>query len=491
MKKLSITLAIIFGLFALRHLFDDPRLGYHLLVGQGLLQNLFSPTALSPTQLEALNQQNSNWISQVLMALSYSLGGSLGLVGLSISVSLLLFFQISRLIRKIGGTYRFTFSDQVFAILPMVLLLLGNLQLGPRLLVLPLVLVGVELIRGRSSTQKSATFLLLTIISANVHPLWVVFPLTWIIYKLIPRLLNRADSMSASKVWGIFLLLILAGSATPSGVNGYQILWKYTQINHNIFSILSEMSPTFSNRGIIPWAILVIACLGVSSFNKVTAFTKQPSAVDLDYLADATIAMLGILLSIASTFFIPLCALLILPYWIQSVQSLKENSTGVIRRSLCFATASMFSIYILTSFYAGLIREQITLDGLNTKYPVKACTSIASDLPSSKKEATQTRVLTHFKHGGWCRWAVNALHTSNTYEFIPNGRDFLLNDNEVIKVASLYSLHDNWKGTLAGVKPKYIVVENTQPLKQILALLPQWQLIYHDPIFSTYFNSSN
>jgi|GEM_PF-1853120 len=507
---LLILIALSWGLSAWSVSPVDPDLGWHLLGGR------FVATTGGVPQADFINAFNLrwhdyHWLAQLMFWRVFEFGGFTGLqlglalvmAGLGVTLALTCITvtqdKLLQLVFLIGA---FILIDSVTSVRPQMISFL--------------VIALAQLIIIKKLRFELLAFFFGTALLANMHVYWVMLPLLWALYRLLPRMLG--DTSSGLYVWGGFAVLLLAPLISPYGLfqitsqpldyfKNYFLLMEYADLPSVIRSTVYEFNSSFASQRGFVWVLLgyvmfigwgmISSLLAGRLFVKDIAIKEGNPALPI---VPAMIAAFGaVITAIAAVKYLPLFAILSLPYIGAISRDLKLSDFAFIKRiektalSVAFLpTLISFLAMAVVCFYliSAAIKNPWNIDKIkeiDSFVPFSLCQKLAALKIAPSLADRPVRILTHFNHGGWCKFGITLTNPALDWRVTTDNRTQDTPAEHFELSFDLFGLKGDWLNTLARWSPDVAVVYKRFPLATYMALAPQaWKMVMQDDNFAVF-----
>jgi len=465
-------------------------LGWHLLGGSWILSHGQVPET-DPINTFGFLWIDYHWLSQILFYKIYTVAGFNGLrvllgvvMGfLAVLLSIIIHRTIDSNKEIIPALLAFllsiTFIGELTSIRPQMFLLLF------------LALSYLILTSARFRKIELPILITLSIIGSNIHVYWIFIPILWFIFRIVPGF-SKSNTYSSIYVWSGLLLLSLSALISPYGIfssdtshlstlANYLVLFDYATMPQSLREYISELRGGLSGGGIVSYLLLVAAFL--------VARTQNRQAINGNF---------GNLISTVFSFALTIRALKFSPiFGLFGAQVLADSISKLFKGDLLalekISTKLGPVILKLGIIYISIIAIRTSpwmfdsSQDLSVNQPVVACAKIKDLNLSQQPGRDHIRVLTHFDHGGWCRWAAYEKDPSFDMRVTTDGRTQLVPVEHYKESFDLYRLRGQWANTLASWAPDVVLVNKSQPLAQILVRAPsEWKLVHEDSVFALF-----
>lgn len=476
--------AIVYGLaFAFRQV-HDPDLGWQLFGGAWIVKHQAVPSA--DGGFDPVNSFNSgwldyHWLGQIMLYKAYKLAGYESLRWFFALIMVCVFLTLTRIITIAHGKRSTNLTLALFLLLVIILI---NHIVSLRLQMLSILMVAQALLILMQPARKLEIWVLLaiTIIACNVHVYWIFIPLLYFLSRIAPELIKKR-ACSRQTLAG-FVFLSLAGFVSPYGGQNYLVLWDYLTMPRELKNSISELQ---SSLNVWPYAVLSVLTGIIFLARKVSIRIFKRSTFQV------ILALIGVILALRSVKFIALYALFSLPLIIRSSCAyMRKLLPRIFERDILttkVAIIVMFALTLITA-YKSAIRSQNTAI-LPETLPEQACLSIATLNLRPKSDRNHIRVLTHFNHGGWCRWFLHQAAPDTDYRVTTDGRTQFVPAAHYKQSFELFSVkytddNLNWENTLQSWSPDVALIAVDMALAEILKRSTNWRETYRDKHFAVF-----
>lgn len=470
----SYLLAYFIGLTFWGRAATDPDLGWHLFGGAWIAAHHTLPT-FDPINSFNTEWHDYHWLAQTIFFSIFNLGGyellrcMTGVLMAYLLVVLLDLFYIS------VGRKKSALFVTVFLVAA-TLLLAHVTSVRPQLLSVLLVALSARRLNQPSQSWELPYLFLLSILHVNIHVFWVLTPTLYFIYRLVPALLHREK---LTPILG-FLALSLAGFVSPYGAQNYALIWEYASMPEFLQRSISEFTSVFASSTYVVALVLGYIVLLARLFRRKQALAKP--AQTLSAFIAALIVTRGIK-------FISLFIILGSPYIIRnSGVAIRKYAPSLFDRE-SWVSKSVLSLVLILSMILTLKEFPSIgskLDVMHERYPLEACRILALSQEVTPSKYGHVRVLTHFNHGGWCRWALFLNAPNKDFRVTTDGRTQGVPPEQFRKSFELFRLGEGWNNTLIEWDPDAAIVPTDIALAQVLPLIKEWKELYRDKHFVLY-----
>lgn len=443
----------------------DPDLGWQLFGGSWILQHGEVPRA-DPINAFNLVWHDYHWLAQIFIFKVYQLWSWTGLK---------LLLAVTSAVMLILSVINSTATESAKKLLPVIgLATLGwlvseVLSLRPQLFALIFLLLAQFVLQRRIKGSLIFIFVL-TAITANMHVYWVFFPMLWLCYRTLPQWysgeFHRIDLYSP-------LILLLAPVLSPYGVFGlnsggsvfenYFLLISYLHTPAVVTDTVAEFRSTLalSLKRSIPFLVLLMTLAWC--WNRKVAKENLP---------DILISVITALFAVVAAKYLGLFCTI----GAAGVIKLLEQSSSAAQNRSVWALA-----VALTATIRLLILPQVdALEGINQVEPYSQCRHLGVEY----NESHSARILTHFDHGGWCRFALHEVRPEIDFRVTTDNRTQSVPSRHYDLMYDLFRLRGGWNETLSSWKPDFAVMHKDFPLTTMLLLAKQdWAVVQYSGPF--------
>jgi hypothetical protein len=467
----------------------DPDFGWHLLGGVTVLT-----TGDVPRQ-DFINTFGGYWIDYHWLGQSilYKAYQALGFENLRYAVGI--FMAIFGLL--FAYFLEVNYSKKSPRFIPIITLLILGDSLRSTFSIRPqifglfcIILTLTVLARNRSGKIELPIIFLITALVANIHVYWVLIPMIWLIYRVIPRYVQKADTTFIYS-WGGFFFISLAGLISPYGIfqNGqgigiwsnYAVIFDYLTMPEELSRAIIEFQPGLSQLG--PPFYGAVLCLIVFSAVLSKSLIKK-------LFCDLSIALIGLWQMIKAIKFASIFAIFAAPILVRLFPIFLFRRLKIpLLMAKKYDSIIMILILSVSIFRAAECSPYLMDMSAYMTYelPGEACRRIESLNLTKNSKRDHIRVLTHFDFGGWCRWYAYEKNPSFDMRVTTDGRTQLIPPDHFKKYFDLYALKNDWAKTLMISNPDVVVVKKAQALAQILVRDPsRWVLMHEDATFALF-----
>jgi len=489
-------LALIFGLGFWSLNPFDPDLGWHLLGGRWILNQISNANGLGLFSLDKIVPQadfiNSfrsswhdyHWLGQILIYRIYALGGipllrfSLGLLGAYLAK---LLCDIALLSTK----SRLQALALGLSILAALELIKSVSSIRPVLIVILFLALALRRLLKTPNSWEIGYLFFLSVLACNIHVYWIFFVVLWCSYRVLPYLLHRSAQKPLA-VWGGFFALLLSGLFSPYGLFGsdwsaqkltknYALIFDYLH-TPSALSRVAEFTPALALKGYVPLLILAITFILGATYSVKRWYLKSSQSVSI-IIAAALALLAAKFLSIFAVFGLPHLAQAATRYTRRAV----KNGSFIRYEAPLAAVLFIYGSYSLVSNSPWLRPDSGMLE---ESYPLKACASMTELKLLPHNARNHLRVLTHFNFGGWCRFAIYNAAPDLDARVTTDGRTQGVPTEHFSRSFDLYDVKEGWVETLNAWAPDIVLAEREHSLANVLLLAAnQWRVTFKDDHF--------
>ena len=464
--------AVLYGLTFWYWPAHDPDLGWHLTGGAWIVQHHAVPLR---DFINSFNQSwhDYHWLAQVLLFKLYVLGGSevlrvaLGLLMASLCVILVDIILLTSPRPPVPTVVLTAFFGAIT--------LIGHVtSIRPQMVALVLFALAVRRLIQPPAVWELPYLFALTVLLVNIHVYWAFIPFIWLLYRCVPRFLGR-EKVSAATAWGGLALLAGAGLVSPYGAipttftppflfMNYALLWDYATMPAELKATIGEFRGALSTEGFTPWLIVLYLMQLVRTFR---------GRRFLAHFGEGMSAVVFALLAINSLKFVSIFAVGALPYFVREVTAwVRPRLRPVARWEQHLATAVVVIAIIGSAAHAAW---HFPWTSNNDEYlyamqPIAACRHVATLGLTPRAPRDHIRVLTHFNHGGWCRWVLYQERPDLDFRVTTDGRTQWVPAQHFLDAYDVLNVKNDWLATLTRWDPDVLVIPKTHALGNVLAL---------------------
>ena len=459
---------------------QDPDFWWHLRVGQWMAENGRLPSNdLFTYTVPSHIWTDHEYLTELVMRFVYS---AFGAIGISLAFGIVTFAGFVILYRHVR---RYPY---LIAGLGLGLAALAGYPIwGPRAQMITFTLTCLELywlqayLSGRS--RAITYFPLVMVIWANLHGGWVI-GFAWLGIALVAELIGWIwePSNPAHKAHVRHLALVTAASvvavlATPHGFSLYLYPFQTVGSMAQERLIVEWFSPDFHQSYLRPFELLVFLLI-------VGFAVRRPSLYELllalAALAFALQSVRNVALFIAAA--TPVIVASYTDYWRQVSAQRGWKPQSPARPMFSAVTA----VALLVIAAAALLRvgtliapdHQRSLDA--SSYPTDAADWLAA----------HPDVGTHmYNQYGWGGYLADRFYPQPNRKVFIFGEAALMGDGLLNQYEDVQTLRSNWRQTLDQYQVDYIVYNRGEALANVIAIDPQWKLVYEDSVAVIYVRS--
>ncbi len=450
----------------------DPDLGWHLMGGAWIVQHHAVPLR------DFINSFNPSWhdyhwLGQVLLFKLYVLGGSEALrtaLGLLMALVCVILVDIILL-----ASPRRQASIVALVAFFAAITLIGHVtSIRPQMVALLFVALAVRRLIQPPTVWELPYLFLLTVLLVNIHVYWVLIPFLWLLYRCAPRFLGRTN-VSAASAWGGLTLLAGAGLVSPYGAisksftppflfMNYALLWDYLTMPPELKATIGEFRGALGTEGLTPW-LLVLFLMQLARTFRTRRFVA--------HFGEGASAVVCALLAIDSLKFVSIFAVAALPYLVRETSIwVRPRLRTIAQWERRFVTAVVTSAIVGSTVHA-IWHFPWTFNNdeyLYAMQPIAACRHVASLGLTPRAPRDHIRVLTHFNHGGWCRWVLYQERPDLDFRVTTDGRTQWVPAQHFLDAYDVLNVKNDWLATLTRWDPDVLVIPKTHALGNVLPL---------------------
>ncbi|MBI4515592.1 MAG: hypothetical protein HY699_07230 [Deltaproteobacteria bacterium] len=478
--------AAIYGLTFWYHPAHDPDLGWHLAGGAWIADHRALPS------YDFVNSFNPfwhdyHWLGQLALYGIYCLGHY---QGLRLALGLLLAYLATVVldIVLLESPRRQPMAVTLAAFFGAMALIGHVVSVRPQMLSLCLVALAVRRLIQRAAAWELPYLLGLTVVLVNVHVYWALIPALWFFYRCAPRF-TGSDRFGAAYAWGGAVLLSGAGLISPYGLlpfgfmppslfMNYALLWDYFTMPAELKTTIGEFRGALATEGFTPWLILLYVIVVARTFSWRRLVARIGAGLS---------AVVFVLLAIGSLKFVAVFAVAGLPYFVRQLQLLAHVPLGRVRRWERPVASAIVALVLLGAAVHAARHFPWLHDNdeyITAMLPVAACRHITTLDLSPRPPREHLRVLTHFNHGGWCRWILYQQRPDLDFRVTTDGRTQWVPAEHFLRAYDVMNVKNDWLNTLKRWGPDVLVIPATHALGNVLALDPKsYQLVFRDESF--------
>ena len=456
---------------------QDPDFWWHIRIGRWMLDNSRLPstdifTFTVPTHVWT----DHEYLTEILMWLVYN---ATGVTGLAIGFGLLTwagFWLMYRQVRR-----------QPWVIIGLGLALgaiAGSPIWGPRAQMITFFLSCLELywlqgyLSGRSRSIQ--LFPLVMVLWANLHGGWVI-GFVWLGVALVAELVgwawNRENPAHRAHVRFLAIITafsVVAVAATPHGFSLYPYPFETQGSVAQQRLIVEWFSPDFHQVFLRPFEAMVF--LVIIGFG-----LKRPA------LHEFLLTLVALGLALQSVRNVALFVAVATPVMVNSYSAYWKDLSAargwrpVLPPRRIFAVITAVVLAIITIATAARIvdnispSKQASLDA--SSYPIGAADWLAAH------PDVGTRMYNQY---GWGGYLANRFYPDPKRRVFIFGEAALMGDPLLDQYEDVQTLRPDWEQVLDRYRVDYVLYNRGEALSNVLAIDPQWKLVYQDDIAVIY-----
>jgi len=474
-RAAHVWLYIAAGLYGLTFWYQpahDPDLGWHLAGGAWIVQHHSVPLRDFVNSFN-LSWHDYHWLAQVCLFKIYVLGGNaalraaLGLVMASLCVVLIDIILSASPRRPVPSVVLAAFFGAIT--------LIGHVtSIRPQMLSLLLVALAVRRLIQPPVGWELPYLFALAVALVNIHVYWAFIPFLWLVYRCAPRIVDR-ESVSAATAWGGLAVLGGAGLVSPYGAiptnftppllfMNYALLWDYLTMPAALKATIGEFRGALGSEGWTPWLIVLYFMLLARTFRAHRC---------LAHLGEAISAVVFPLLAINSLKFVSIFAVAALPHFVREVSAWARLGLRTAAQWEKRLAAAVVVMTIIGSAAHAAWYFPWTFNNdeyLYAMQPIAACRHVATLGLTPRAPRDHIRVLTHFNHGGWCRWALYQARPDLDFRVTTDGRTQWVPAQHFLDGYDVLNVKNDWLATLTRWDPDVLVIPKTHALGNVLSM---------------------
>ncbi|HEX6488414.1 MAG TPA: hypothetical protein VF137_06005 [Candidatus Dormibacteraeota bacterium] len=422
------------------------------------------------------------YLSEVLMALLWALGGS---VAISLAFGIVTWLGFYWIWQAFDGFRQpFAIGGVVIALTALA----GGPIWGPRAQMISFALVCLQLLwirRYLAGRSRAILWLpLLMILWANLHSGWAVaFVILGVVLVAEAAMWvwtrQPAHAQHFRRLGLVTLLSAVAVAATPHGLALYTYPFA-TQFSTAQQSLIAEwMSPDFHLRSLQPLLAFVLVVIIAFAWRR-PSLTDMLLTVVLLGLALHAVRQTTIFLAVAA----PPLALSLFSVWREEVRPRVAGLVSARDRPQPIALSALTGVVLLIVLAATAVK--IT-DGLRNEskaiagdFPVAA-----SDWIAAHPDLVGTRMYNQYGWGGYLIYRFHSDSNPSRKVFI-FGEALLMGDPLLYTYQDVQTLRPSWEKVLDEYGVDYIVYNRGEALDNVLRTQHGWRLVYEDKIAVIY-----
>ena len=483
--------AIVCGLSFWQEPANDPDLGWHLVGGAWISAHHAVPLHDFINSFNVM-WHDYHWLGQLALYALYTRGGYAVLrLGLGLVMA-----YICKLILDIIDLAAPREPSTVFVLgcfLGALTLAAAAATVRPQIVALAVVALAQRRLIQPPRRWELPYLFLLAVLLVNVHIYWVFLPVLWGLYRCVPRIVGAA-APAAPYAWGGLTLLALAGLVSPYGLipysfsppfvfMNYALIWDLFTTPAALKAAIAEFRRSLGVPGLQAWLLLAYIVIIAR-----TVRTRQL----LTDCGNTVACLLSLALAIQSRKFLPLFAIMSLPYVARHVGAvvrlhLKGSLLRWDQRAAPVAVA--FVLVAGTAIAARHIPWPHTTPTYIHEFT--ACRHIAGMGLVPRPPRDHIRVVTDFNHGGWCRWVLYQERPDLDVRVTTDGRTQWVPVEHYLAAFGLANAAGDWLYTLKRWKPDVLVLQKGTPLANALALAPALgKQVFEDEHFTVFLGAT-
>ncbi len=462
--------AIIFILLLFTLAFSTPSTllmdcdtGMHIKAGEYILNNLSVPNHdIFSVATESLPYVAYEWLSQVIMASVYRVGGLTGIVVFFSLLIAITYYLLFRFLKKENGNIVVTVLAAVLVISASSVHWLAR----PHMFSILLFLVWYYILDLYQYKNKNYLYILpLTMILwVNLHAAFILGFMLCGIYLLGNIILKFRESKplkdiyktKASYHFYLLLFLIAASLLNPNGIKGLlqplTVLTDKFLINH-----LSEyLSPDFHNSNCVPFQMLLLLMIVILSFSK-----RKINIIEI------ALAVIFTAMALYSVRNIPLYAIIIAPILVRREDSFlyeKKTGSGLFIRDCLWLILS--SLIVAGLAVNGNIRHQFD-ESVKPVYAVEFL----------KTQNLQGNMFNEYDFGTYIIYSAYP-----QYKVFIDGRAEMYGTDRFKDYYRIQKIRPGWENILEKYNVNFMMINNDSTLSKFLLINNDWKLIYSDAV---------
>lgn len=460
-------------------LLGDGDTGYHIRLGEYILDNLTIPKLdLYRFFLPPSPQVPHAWLSEVLMAIAYRLAGLTGVVffyaillalvhyaffksigGISQNITLQLFFTV---IVLISTRVHWLARPHVFTLLFFVYFcfMLSSMQNGARLPMYALPLAMIFWVNLHGGYVVGFIILGLYILGN-----------AWI--SVSSKSSDSIHAVSRTKYFArIFILCLIGALINPAGHKILFIPFNLLADSYMTDVIAEYMSPNFHE--FVPFKYLLLGVILIFGFSE-----KKPTKVDI------LIVLFFANMALNSIRHIPLFAIVTAPIMMQHTETLLQNAPSRIRTYLATRTKNIAEINALSKgFIWPLLIVILVTYLISSQYVVWS-------FDQDKKPIAAIEFLKHeqiygnmFNNDEYGDFVIYFAH--NNYKVFYDGRLDMDGPKRLKEYAKVANIESGWEDIINKYSISWIFFDTNSVLTRTLIKDNSWKLIYSDKVASIF-----
>lgn len=479
----TISAILIGSSFALWPLYD-PDLGWHILGGEYIYKNKLVP---SEDFINTFSNfwHDYHWLAQILFYKFYQIKGFFGLGVLQILLGIT--FSSSLLFLIYSYKPKVSIAVKAISFLIIFYLVFQIASLRPQLISLSILSIIYALLLKKSKSLITLfTTIILCILCVNIHIYWIFIPFLWLILVCF----KEKEINAKKRAYFCFILILASGLISPYGLLhqsntpnyillNYALIWEYLSMPASLKNNILELQSILKAKPSISLSICVLLFFFGKKVN-IHYVKKKPFIL--------FIAFIGLCLALRSTKFLGIFAIFATPLILDCVASHRKIINKYFK--LIMPAFFILGVLLCTLSINNLKAKELTLK--NELIPFKSCEKLASVDNKVRSQIGHIRVLTHFDHGGWCKFIVNKIAPKKDIKFTTDGRTQWVPPKKFEESFDLFNVKNNWAWTLKDWSPDYAIIWKGSSLSQFLARdYSNWSIIQEDDNFALFKNNKN
>ena len=338
----------------------------------------------------------------------------------------------------------------------------------PQMIALALVALALTLLMQKKGRLELAALTALTVISANIHVYWVIIPILFFMYRVIPRSYTLSRKRNVAGV----ILLAGAGAVSPYGWSNLWLLGEYASMDPRWKTSIVEFHSALSLN------YQILALLG---FLALLLLYK----IKLRILPHFLLAVSSFAAALVAKKFLPLLGILGIPFFARRLAVLLRahgivDRSGGARRMADILTTAFIVIVMLTGILGFPRNEEALTRELTTRYPIEPCRLVMKNPPPYSEGRDHLRILTHFNAGGWCAWGGYLGSGTFNLKVTSDGRTQYVPFSRYQAARDALKALPGWEKTLEDWKPDLVLAQADAPLIEELLSKGAWRKRYSD-----------
>lgn len=461
----------------------DPDLGWQLFGGAYLSDYGFP-------QYDPINTFNTfwfdyHWLAQIIMYKLYVFGGYELLrfsFGIIIALLLVVVLDCTRIVTK----NQISPLNALLITLFYLLFISSVSSIRPQTISVFMVALAFRELLKESKYELVKLFVI-SVLLANIHIYWSIIPFLWFVLRILFSYFNKTKQKTSYLLGGL-VLLSSAAFISPYGLFAskfvpslpFGIFGNYVLLFEYIFSpsLFSELIGEFRG-GLSAFDSNYLCILILIVFYSIY-LVKNKLRENFTF---KLLGMIGLLLALKSIKFINLASIFSIPCLALAVPKLNVSKN--------FERAFISILITFEIVFCLMTNPWCYTDShiLNENLPIDLCSRLDTFGATKHFGRDHVRVLTHFNHGGWCRWSLYQKNRNADFRVTTDGRTQFIDPKFFIDGFDLYRLKNNWIKTFQEWEPDIIVSEVNSALAQFLFFSHGnigWKLAERDNMFAVF-----